>query len=75
MQDELSEAEVTRLREQMVNYTDNQPTRTEQDLVDLRGRAAAVNLWPEGSLQNASYWVLTTIPVLDCTARRCPTRC
>lgn len=57
IEDELSEVEVTRLREQMVNYTDNQPTRTEQDLVDLRGRAAAVNLWPEGSLQNASYWV------------------
>jgi hypothetical protein len=48
------------LREHMEPFKDNEPALLEQALVSL-GQGRAVNLWPEGPLEQSAYWVPDTL--------------
>ena len=45
----------------MVNYTKNDPDRTETHLLEFKDKGKVVNLWPEGPEEEASYWVPDSI--------------
>ena len=52
-----------RLKKNMYNYSRNDPFLTERELLDLRNSGKVVNFWPEGSEEEASYWVPDAILV------------
>ena len=45
------------IKRNMVNYTQNDPQLTEKDLVEFKIQGKVLNFWPEGSEEEASYWV------------------
>ena len=44
------------LKQHMHNFTQNSPDKLESALVSL-AQGQVVNLWPEGPLETANYWV------------------
>ena len=51
------------IKQHMVNYTQNDPARTEKEVLELKVSGKVVNFWPEGSEEEASYWVPDAILV------------
>ena len=52
-----------KIKRSMLNYTKNDPNLTEGELLEMKNRGIVVNLWPEGSEEEASYWVPDSILV------------
>lgn len=51
------------IKQHMLNYTQNDPARTEKEVLELKVSGKVVNFWPEGSEEEASYWVPDAILV------------
>ena len=49
--------DLARLKNHLTNYTDNDPQKTEQQILAYRDQGKVVNLWPEGPEEKSSYWV------------------
>ena len=54
---------VSRIKLHMVNYTQNDPILTEKHLLEYKSAGKVINFWPEGSYEEASYWVPDAILV------------